>query len=80
MVAERFGKKHDNVLRDIENVLAGLLKIEETPIMFQRIMYRHEQNNQLYPEYLMNRDGFSLLAMGFTGSDALMNSLNAILR
>ena len=32
--------------------------------------YVHPQNHQKYPMYLMNRDGFSLLAMGFTGKEA----------
>lgn len=30
-----------------------------------------------YPVYLMNRDGFSLLVMGFTGSKAASTSLHA---
>ena len=33
--------------------------------------YIHEQNGQKYPKYYMNRDGFSLLVMGFTGKEAL---------
>ena len=68
MVAERFGKRHDNVYRDIEN----LLKIEDTPKKyFIESRYQHPQNKQWYPEYLMTRDGFTLLAMGFTGKKAL---------
>ena len=35
--------------------------------MFFKSEYTHPQNHQKYPMYLMNRDGFSLLAMGFTG-------------
>src|SRR5699024_2698036 len=33
--------------------------------------YIHPQNKQEYREFLMNRDGFTLLAMGFTGKKAL---------
>lgn len=33
--------------------------------------YQNEQNNQWYKEYLLTRDGFSLLVMGFTGKEAL---------
>lgn len=40
-----------------------------TKVMFCKVFYKHEQNGQEYPEYLMNRDGFSLLVMGFTGKD-----------
>ena len=66
-VAEHFGKRHDNVLVTI----GGLLKNKETQQMFCKTTYVNEQNNQTYPMYLMNRDGFSLLVMGFTGKAAL---------
>lgn len=62
-VAEKFGKRHDNVMQSIR----GLLKNEGTYEMFKKSSYIEEQNNQKYPMYLMNRDGFSLLVMGFTG-------------
>ena len=39
--------------------------------MFFKTTYTHPQNGQTYPLYLMNRDGFSLLVMGFTGKSAL---------
>lgn len=70
-VAENFGKEHRNVMRDVENIISqGVLKNEQTP-MFFKTEYVHEQNGQSYPMYLMNRDGFTLLAMGFTGKEAL---------
>lgn len=68
-VAERFNKRHDHVLRDIENLLEGIPKNEET--YFKKSSYVNEQNKQRYPMYYMNRDGFSLLVMGFTGKKAL---------
>ena len=43
--------------------------------MFQKSTYTNEQNGQTYPMYLMNRDGFTLLAMGFTGKKALQFKL-----
>lgn len=39
--------------------------------MFIKSSYTHPQNKQTYSLYLMNRDGFSLLVMGFTGKTAL---------
>lgn len=70
-IAESFGKEHRNVMRDIENLMSeGALKNEHTPL-FYKTEYVHEQNGQTYPMYLMNRDGFTLLAMGFTGKAAL---------
>ena len=69
-IAKHFGKEHRNVLRDIEALQEGVLNFEQTP-MFLKTTYVHPQNGQEYPMYLMNRDGFTLLAMGFTGKEAL---------
>ena len=72
-IAEHFGKRHDSILRAIENLIGGLHKIGETPTakMFYKSTYIEEQNGEEYPMYYMNRDGFSLLVMGFTGKKAL---------
>ena len=69
-IAESFEKRHDHVMRDIEDIMRGLPKNGDTP-MFYKTEYTHEQNGQTYPMYLMNRDGFTLLAMGFNGKAAL---------
>ena len=66
-VAEKFGKRHNNVMRDIR----GMLKNEHTKQMFEMSSYTEKQNGQEYPMCYMNRDGFMLLAMGFTGEKAL---------
>lgn len=82
-IAKHFGKEHRNVLRDIEALQEGVLNFEQTP-MFLKTTYVHPQNGQEYPMYLMNRDGFTLLAMGFTGKEALewkikyINAFNAM--
>lgn len=65
-VAEKFGKRHDNVMQAIVN----LLKNKETENFFHKSNYKDERNRS-YPMYYMNRDGFSLLAMGFTGKKAI---------
>lgn len=78
LIAEKFGKSHDNVLRDIRNLIkGGVLKNDETP-MFEETTYINEQNKQAYPMFLMNRDGFTLLAMGFTGKKAMQFKLEYI--
>lgn len=69
-IAKSFEKRHDHVMRDIEDIMRGLPKNGDTP-MFYKTEYVHEQNGQSYPMYLMNRDGFTLLAMGFNGKAAL---------
>jgi hypothetical protein len=38
--------------------------------MFEKVEYIDTQNKPR-PEYILNRDGFTLLAMGFTGAEAL---------
>lgn len=66
-VAEHFGKMHKNVLASIKE----MLRAENSAVlnMFHESTYINAQNKKL-PEYLMNRDGFSLLVMGFTGKEA----------
>lgn len=65
-VAEKFGKRHDNVLRDIENLECSP---EFGRLNFEESSYINKQN-KLQPEVLMTRDGFTFLAMGFTGAKA----------
>ena len=68
-IAEVFEKRHDNVLKDIDNLIEGSPK--KIGSLFYETNYTHPQNKQEYREILMNRDGFTLLAMGFTGKKAL---------
>jgi len=78
LVAEKFEKSHDNVLKAIRKILDdGIVKNDETP-MFEETTYVNEQNRQTYPMFLMNRDGFSLLVMGFTGKKAMQFKLDYI--
>ena len=78
LVAEKFGKTHDNVLKAIRNIIdGGVVKNDETP-MFVESTYFNQQNGQDYPLFVMNRDGFTLLAMGFTGKKALQFKLDYI--
>lgn len=66
-IAENFGKEHRNVMRDVDSLKKDVLNFEqmffetETPDSYGRPQRT----------YLMNRDGFSLLVMGFTGKAAL---------
>lgn len=76
-VAESFEKRHDHVLRDIETILGGLPNSGEAP-MFYESTYEHPQNKQQYRMFYMNRDGFTLLAMGFTGQKAMQFKLKYI--
>lgn len=46
--------------------------------MFAETTYINEQNGLSYPMFVMNRDGFTLLAMGFTGKKAMRFKLDYI--
>lgn len=75
-VAAYFEKRHDLVIRDVRNLVVkepslGLLNFAETP-------YVDAQNGQTYQSFDMDRRGFTLLAMGFTGDKALKWKLRYI--
>ena len=74
IVSEVFGKEHKHVMRDIRNLTVQNWTVKE---MFVEGVYKNERNRE-YPMYYMNRDGFSLLAMGFTGKKALEFKLKFI--
>lgn len=65
-VANDFEKEHKDVLKVIRNLTAQNCAAKS---VFYETTY--ENRGKQYPVYLMNRDGFSLLVMGFTGSKAL---------
>ncbi|HHW80353.1 MAG TPA: Rha family transcriptional regulator, partial [Bacteroidales bacterium] len=70
-VAENFEKRHDHVIRDIDILIDSMGSPQNWGNLFISTEYTHDQNNQRYREYLLTRDGFTLLAMGFTGKKAL---------
>lgn len=73
-VAEVFEKNHRDVMEKIRNMSAENSAVLK---MFVEDEYTNSQNKQ-QPMYYMNRDGFTLLAMGFTGSKAMEFKLKYI--
>lgn len=73
-VANNFEKLHKNVLRDIDALKRDVLNFEQ---MFIESMEQDSYGRDRRI-YYMNRDGFSLLAMGFTGKQALQFKLKYI--
>lgn len=73
-VAEYFGKKHSDVVRAVDDLIA---KNQELQVL--RNFARYSETVSLndkgatrkVPAYWMDRKGFCLLAMGFTGAKAL---------
>ena len=70
-VAEVFEKRHDNVIQSIRMLECDaefcLLNFQET----SRTVAMPRGGTREETEYLITRDGLSLLAMGFTGAKAL---------
>lgn len=76
-VAVFFGKEHRGVLRDIDNLIAS--EPELGLHNFVHGSYKLQSTgDQLHRCFDLNRDGFTLLAMGFTGSRALKWKLRYI--
>ena len=69
LVAETFGKRHDNVLRDIAK-LCEQLPEKFRLLNFEEANYLNSQGISR-PMYLLTRDAFTLLAMGYTGKEAM---------
>jgi len=67
-VAKNFGKRHAEVLRTIEDKISQNAKLRSDKY-FIETNYK-AGTGKTYKEYLMTRDGFSFLVMGFTGSKA----------
>ncbi len=75
-VGDDFRRRHDNVLRDIRELIEkverseervgniSLLKFEEPNFIKSTSI---DSRNKEYPEYLLTKDGFTLLVMGFGG-------------
>lgn len=73
-VAESFEKQHKNVMQSIRNLTAENSAVGN---MFAESTYVNKQGHE-QPMFYMNRDGFTLLAMSFTGDKALQFKLKYI--
>jgi Rha family phage regulatory protein len=74
MVADNFNKRHDRLIQSIEELYGDVHGFVE--------MFRQSTHKDTYGReqkiYYMNRDGFALLVMGFTGKKALAWKLKYI--
>lgn len=66
-VAERFEKQNKHVNESIKKLMVENSTVKN---MFTKDEYKSNRG-RMETEYLMDRDGFSLLVMGFTGKKAL---------
>lgn len=65
-IAKVFEKRHDNVLVDIRKIMSddefSLLNFKES---------NYKLRGKTYPEYILTKDGFTLLVMGYSGEKAM---------
>ena len=73
-IADYFGKAHKNIVRDIRNTQEQLNQTPEgaefNRLNFELTSYKDSMNRS-QDMYYMTRDGFTLLAMGYTGEKAM---------
>ncbi|MBS5816085.1 MAG: ORF6C domain-containing protein [Enterococcus casseliflavus] len=70
-VAESFGKEHRAVLKAIDDLKEGLA--QKYADLFWEDTYVHPQNKQPYRIVFMNRDGFTLAALGFNNTQKVLD-------
>lgn len=72
-VAETFEKEHYHVLEDIRTIEDKISSPEFSGLFFES-NYKAKNGKKL-PMYYMNRDGFTLLAMGYTTEKAEIENI-----
>ena len=75
-VAKHFDKRHKNVIQAIENIKAEISALTPEPLFFEATY--QSGTGKHYKCYEMTKDGFTLLAMGFSGQKALAWKLKYI--
>lgn len=74
LISSVFGKEHKNILSRIRN--------EDIPEDFNRLNFKPvtylDKKGEVRPMYEITRDGFTLLAMGFTGKKAMQFKIKYI--
>lgn len=68
-VARFFDKPHKNVVRDVRNLIANCPK-KFSGLNFELANYVDEQS-KTRPMFIIFKDGFTLLVMGYTGPEAM---------
>jgi Rha family phage regulatory protein len=68
-VAEVFEKEHKDVLESIRNLIAEISATNFSSLNF--IESNYKVRGKKYPEYLMTKDGFTLLTFGYGGKKAI---------
>lgn len=80
LVAEKFGKEHSDVLKAIDSIASKMVENQCKGYFADTSIEVQQPNGGVRRSRVvaMNRDGFTLLAMGFTGEKALKFKLDYI--
>ena len=70
-VAEIFGKQHSHVMRDIQDKILPNVSENFNQSNFGLVSYK-DAKGEYRPMYYITRDGFTMLAMGYTGPTAML--------
>ena len=75
-ITDDFGKEHSKVIRSIETIIES--NSSQNWLQYFIPSEYKDNSGKSNKEYLLTRDGFSLLVMGFTGAKALQWKLKYI--
>ena len=81
IVARKLGLSHKELMLKIDSIVDNMteLRIFNPKEMFVETSYSYPyvyaKNNKIYQEYLINKDGFFLLGMGYTGRKNLYSKV-----
>lgn len=70
LIAEKFHKRHDKLLSEIERKYSEIMTVQNGGAKFF-IKGKYKNRGKEYPMYYVTRDGYALLVMSFTGKEAL---------
>ena len=69
--ADRFEKRHKNIIRDIEREISYMTDTDDVDVSdYFIVSYYKDKQGKKRKQYLLTKDGFSLVANGMTGRRA----------
>lgn len=80
MVAEIFGRPHNDVLKSIRKSIDDVSEVAGDFFLANFTENEYTNRGKKYPEFLLTKDGFVYIAMGFTGKDAARFKIEYITR
>lgn len=78
IVARKLGLSHKELMIKLDSIVDNMteLRIFNPKEMFVEASYSYPMDDLSYQEYLINKDGFFLLGMGYTGKKYLCSKID----